>query len=77
MNILELFAGLWMTQTAMYQEVLQVAHSNSCVIEDIPPIIWWFTENCAIEQSSRQSTKSCTTEESDSLSAVCLIKYCV
>lgn len=36
MNILELFAGLWIPQTAMYQEVLQAAYTNSCVIGDIP-----------------------------------------
>lgn len=36
MNILELFAELWIPQTAMYQEVLQAAYTNSSVIGNIP-----------------------------------------
>lgn len=56
----------------MYQEVLKAAYINSCVTEDIP-LLFDGLQNSAIEPSSRQSTKNCTTEESDSLSTVCIV----
>ena len=78
MNILELIAGLWIPQTAMYQDVLQAAYTNSCVVEDIP-LLFDGSQNAALLNNHPGYLPKAVPLKSliPYPFIVCLIKYCV
>ena len=78
MNILELFAGLWIPQTVMYQEVLQAAYTNNSVIGDIPLLSDGSQKAALLNNHPGYLSKVVPLKSLIPYPfIVCLIKYCV